>query len=159
MPRPFPSEFRVRAIALVRAGKPISQVAADLGISSLLRHRRRATTHLAPPVGLKPTSPALSANIYFDFSKAAPSSCDYSRYRTIHGTKQGKLVAHFDEPVASRHAFQSSVRSREHQASKPADGGRPSQVVINPCHSQRPTVRAAKLNTVELLRHDDVNLM
>lgn len=33
MPRPYPSEFRVRAVALVRAGKPISHVAAELGIS------------------------------------------------------------------------------------------------------------------------------
>jgi transposase len=33
MPRPYPSEFRLRAVALVRAGKPISQVAAELGIS------------------------------------------------------------------------------------------------------------------------------
>jgi transposase len=33
MPRPYPPEFRARAVALVRAGKPISRVAAELGIS------------------------------------------------------------------------------------------------------------------------------
>ena len=33
MPRPYPAEFRLRAVALVRAGKPISQVASELGIS------------------------------------------------------------------------------------------------------------------------------
>ena len=32
MPRPYPSEFRARAVALVRAGKPISHVAAEPGI-------------------------------------------------------------------------------------------------------------------------------
>ena len=38
MPRPFPAEFRARAIALVRAGKPISRVAAELGISQSCLH-------------------------------------------------------------------------------------------------------------------------
>jgi len=38
MPRPFPSEFRVRAVALVRAGKPVSRVAAELGISQACLH-------------------------------------------------------------------------------------------------------------------------
>lgn len=33
MPRPYPAEFRLRAVALVRAGKPISRVAVELGIS------------------------------------------------------------------------------------------------------------------------------
>jgi transposase len=33
VPKPYPSEFRARAVALVRAGRPISQVAAELGIS------------------------------------------------------------------------------------------------------------------------------
>lgn len=32
MPRPYPAEFRARAIALVRAGKPQKQTADDLGI-------------------------------------------------------------------------------------------------------------------------------
>lgn len=32
MPRPYPAEFRARAIALVRAGKPQKQAADDLGI-------------------------------------------------------------------------------------------------------------------------------
>lgn len=32
MPRPYPAEFRARAIALVRAGKPQKQTAEDLGI-------------------------------------------------------------------------------------------------------------------------------
>ena len=32
MPRPYPAEFRARAIALVRAGKPQRQTADDLGI-------------------------------------------------------------------------------------------------------------------------------
>lgn len=31
MPRPYPSEFRLRAIALVRAGKPTGHVPAELG--------------------------------------------------------------------------------------------------------------------------------
>jgi transposase-like protein len=33
VPRPYPPEFRARAVALVRAGRPISRVAAELGIS------------------------------------------------------------------------------------------------------------------------------
>src|SRR5690625_3336899 len=32
MPRPYPAEFRARAIALVRAGNPQKQIADDLGI-------------------------------------------------------------------------------------------------------------------------------
>ncbi|WP_156479810.1 transposase [Pseudoclavibacter helvolus] len=32
MPRQYPAEFRHRAIALVRAGKPVKNVAQDLGI-------------------------------------------------------------------------------------------------------------------------------
>lgn len=32
MPRPYPPEFRARAIALVRAGKEQKQTAAELGI-------------------------------------------------------------------------------------------------------------------------------
>lgn len=32
MPRPYPAEFRARAIALVRAGKPQKQTADDHGI-------------------------------------------------------------------------------------------------------------------------------
>jgi transposase-like protein len=33
VPKPYPSEFRARAVALVRAGRPISRVAVELGIS------------------------------------------------------------------------------------------------------------------------------
>ncbi|WP_373866987.1 transposase [Nocardia neocaledoniensis] len=32
MPRAYPTEFRTRAIALVRAGKPAKQTAIELGI-------------------------------------------------------------------------------------------------------------------------------
>ncbi len=32
MPRPYPPEFRARAIALVRAGKQVKQTVAELGI-------------------------------------------------------------------------------------------------------------------------------
>ena len=32
MPRPYPAEFRARAIAIARAGKPQKQTAEDLGI-------------------------------------------------------------------------------------------------------------------------------
>lgn len=35
MPRPYPAEFRARAIALVRAGKPQKQTADDLGIHTV----------------------------------------------------------------------------------------------------------------------------
>ena len=38
MPSPFPGEFRMRAVALVRAGKPITTAAVELGVS-----RRRFT--------------------------------------------------------------------------------------------------------------------
>lgn len=34
MSKPYPAEFRARAVALVRAGKPASIVANDLGISA-----------------------------------------------------------------------------------------------------------------------------
>lgn len=39
MPRAYPSEFRARAVALVRVGNPISHVAAQLGISEGGLHR------------------------------------------------------------------------------------------------------------------------
>lgn len=38
MPRPYPAEFRFRAVALVRAGKPITTVATELGISAGALH-------------------------------------------------------------------------------------------------------------------------
>ena len=38
MPRPFPAEFRLRAVALVRAGKTITATAAELGISTGALH-------------------------------------------------------------------------------------------------------------------------
>lgn len=42
MPKPYPAEFRQRAVALVRAGKPVTAVVQGLGISdSCLRNRVR----------------------------------------------------------------------------------------------------------------------
>ena len=38
MPRPYPAEFRLRAAALVRAGKPISRVDVELDVSSGCLH-------------------------------------------------------------------------------------------------------------------------
>ena len=38
MPRPFPVEFRRRAVALVRAGKPITTAAVELGVSAAAIH-------------------------------------------------------------------------------------------------------------------------
>ncbi len=38
MPRPYPPEFRARAIALVREGRQITQTAADLGIHEVTLH-------------------------------------------------------------------------------------------------------------------------
>ena len=38
MPRPFPVEFRRRAVALVRAGKPITTAAVELGVSGAAIH-------------------------------------------------------------------------------------------------------------------------
>lgn len=38
MPRPYPAEFRARAVALVRAGKPVTATAAELGISQSCLH-------------------------------------------------------------------------------------------------------------------------
>ena len=40
MPRPFPAEFRLRAVALVRAGKPITTAAVQLGVSAAAPHSR-----------------------------------------------------------------------------------------------------------------------
>lgn len=34
MPKPYPPEFRARAVALVKAGRRVSEVAYDLGISA-----------------------------------------------------------------------------------------------------------------------------
>lgn len=39
MPRPYPPEFRFRAVALVRAGKPITAAANELGISAAALHK------------------------------------------------------------------------------------------------------------------------
>jgi transposase len=38
MPRPFPTEFRLRSVALVRAGKLITTVTVELGISAAAIH-------------------------------------------------------------------------------------------------------------------------
>ncbi|MFF0991636.1 IS3 family transposase [Kocuria nitroreducens] len=38
MPRPYPPEFRARAIALVREGRQVKQTAADLGIHAVTLH-------------------------------------------------------------------------------------------------------------------------
>lgn len=34
MPKPYPAEFRVRAVALVRSGRRVADIAYDLGISA-----------------------------------------------------------------------------------------------------------------------------
>ena len=34
MPRPYPAEFRNRAVALVRSGKTVTDTAAELGVSA-----------------------------------------------------------------------------------------------------------------------------
>ncbi len=34
MPKPYPAEFRSRAVALVRAGRRVADVAYDLGVSA-----------------------------------------------------------------------------------------------------------------------------
>lgn len=39
MPKPYPAEFRARAVALVRAGKSVREVARDLDISQSGLHR------------------------------------------------------------------------------------------------------------------------
>lgn len=41
MPRPYPPEFRARAIALVRSGKQVKQTAYELGISASCLHTWR----------------------------------------------------------------------------------------------------------------------
>ena len=38
MPRPYPPEFRARAIALVREGRQVKQTAEDLGIHEVTFH-------------------------------------------------------------------------------------------------------------------------
>jgi len=38
MPRPYPPEFRARAVALVRSGKPVTQTAYELAISTGCLH-------------------------------------------------------------------------------------------------------------------------
>jgi transposase len=38
MPRPYPAEFRLRAVALVRSGKTITATASELGISTGCLH-------------------------------------------------------------------------------------------------------------------------
>jgi transposase-like protein len=38
VPRPYPPEFRARAIALVRSGKPVQRTAYELGISAGCLH-------------------------------------------------------------------------------------------------------------------------
>lgn len=38
MPRPYPPEFRTRAVALVRSGKQVKQTAYELGISAGCLH-------------------------------------------------------------------------------------------------------------------------
>ena len=40
MPRPFTAEFRLRAVAFVRAGKPITTAAVQLGVNAAAIHDR-----------------------------------------------------------------------------------------------------------------------
>ena len=56
MPRPFPAEFRLRAVALVRAGKPIATVAVQLGVSAAALHKAPASLW-ASPLGAAAVSP------------------------------------------------------------------------------------------------------
>lgn len=39
MSRPFPVEFRLRAVALVLAGKPITKTAEEFGVSAACLHK------------------------------------------------------------------------------------------------------------------------
>nr|WP_148302191.1 transposase [Tomitella biformata] len=41
MPRPYPPEFRARAIALIHSGKQVKQTAYELGISAGCLHTWR----------------------------------------------------------------------------------------------------------------------
>jgi len=53
MPRRYPAEFRLRAVALVRAGKTITSVATSLGVSQAALHGPKSSTinnSDAPPV-------------------------------------------------------------------------------------------------------------
>ncbi len=38
MPKPYPAEFHLRAVALVRAGKTITQTAYELGMGAAALH-------------------------------------------------------------------------------------------------------------------------
>lgn len=53
-PRGYPAEFRQRVVDLVEAGDPVSQVAAELGISdqSVYTWRRRARVDAGTEAGL-----------------------------------------------------------------------------------------------------------
>jgi transposase-like protein len=62
MPKSYPAEFRRRVLALIAAGKPVGQVAADLQISSSVIYRWREQELVDS--GLKPgTSRVQSAEL------------------------------------------------------------------------------------------------
>ncbi|WP_231992071.1 transposase, partial [Mycobacterium sp. ACS4331] len=58
MPRPYPAEFRARAIALVRAGKPQKQTAEDLGIHPVTSSKWIKQTAESPAMDAAPVSPS-----------------------------------------------------------------------------------------------------
>lgn len=59
MPRPYPTEFRASASALVRAGKPQKQTARDLGIHpvTLPKWINRMTCTVANGPGFRQANP------------------------------------------------------------------------------------------------------
>ncbi len=60
MPKPYPPEFRARALALIEAGRCVVDVAADLGISTqaLYSWRNQALVDAGQRPGLSTTDSA-----------------------------------------------------------------------------------------------------
>ncbi len=56
MPRAYPTEFRTRAIAVVRAGKPAEQTAVELGIHPVTLSKRLRQDDIDH--GLRPGKPS-----------------------------------------------------------------------------------------------------
>ncbi|MEV3920691.1 transposase [Actinomadura coerulea] len=84
MPKPYPPEFRRRALDLLESGRSVRDVAAALGIAESCLHRWKRRDLIER--GLKPLSPAEAESAALAQARAAPGG------RRSHGTGSAAVV-------------------------------------------------------------------
>ena len=122
MPRPFPAEFRLRAVALVRAGKPIMTAVVQLGVSAAALHKWVRQDQID-----RGERPGISTPETVELARAK---------KRIRQTRNGSR-----DPEDRREAARgrSSRPKRIHLGSRPPHRGRlPGQAVLPPPRGQQP---------------------